>query len=106
MGIGDEIHHSTKSLDHLFVHSACDHSQESFFHIPVFVPCPLHKYQYSGLEVAKGRMLRHALEAAVDFITSSICCCCAPTDEMVIEEAFMKLVVDIGGEALEYITVG
>ena len=51
-------------------------------------------------------MLHHALEAAVDFIASSICCCCAPTDEMVVEEAFMKLVVDIGGEALEYIAVG
>ncbi len=51
-------------------------------------------------------MLRHALEVAVDFIASSICYCCAPTDKMVVEEAFMKLVVDIGGEALEYIAVG
>jgi len=106
MGIGDEIHHSMKSLDHPFIHSAYNHFQESFFHIPVFVPCPLCKYRYSGLEVAKGRMLHHALEVVVDFIASSIYCCYAPTDEMVVEEAFMKLVVDIGGEALEYITVG
>jgi len=56
--------------------------------------------------VAKGRMLCHALEVAVDFIAFFICYCYAPTDEMVFEEAFIKLVVDIGGEALEYITVG
>ena len=87
MGIGDEIHHSMKSLDHPFIHSAYNHFQESFFHILVFVPYPLRKYWYSGLEVVKGRVLCHALEVAVDFIAFSICCCYAPTDEMVFEEA-------------------
>src|SRR5258708_26105462 len=103
MGIGDEIQHSVKSLDHLFIHSACDHSQESFFHIPVFVPCPLRKYRYSGLEVAKGRMLYHALEVAVDFLPSSFCCCYASTHYKGCGKAFFMLVGGILGGDMGYI---
>jgi len=56
--------------------------------------------------VAKGWVPRHAFEAAVNFITSSVYRLRAPADDMIFEDAFMKLVVDIGGEALEYIGVG
>jgi hypothetical protein len=48
----------------------------------------------------------HAFEVMVDFVASSIYCLCAPSDEMVIKETFMKLVVYIGGETLEYVSVG
>jgi len=55
--------------------------------------------------VVKGRVPRQTFDAAVDFIASSICRFCAPADKMIIENPFVKLVVDIGGEALEYVGV-
>ncbi len=56
--------------------------------------------------MAKGWVSCHAFEAMVDFIASSIYCLHAPADEMVFEETFMKLVVYIRGETLEYVSVG
>jgi len=53
----------------------------------------------------KGRVPWQTFDVVVDFITSSICCFCAPADKMIVENPFVKLVVDIGGKALEYVSV-
>jgi len=50
-------------------------------------------------------MACYAFEAMVNFFTSALYCFCVPGDEMVFEDPFMKLVVNIGGEALEDITL-
>jgi hypothetical protein len=105
-GVRDKVHNSTSGSNHLSVCSACNHPQEDLFHIFVFIPGPLRNQRYSFLEVAKGRVPCHALEAAIDFITSFVYCCCASTDEMILEDSFMELVMNIGGETLEYIGMG
>ena len=56
--------------------------------------------------MVKGWVSCHAFEVMVNFIAFSVYCLHALADEMVFEETFMKLVVYIGGETLEYVSVG
>jgi len=72
----------------------------------VLVAYPLCNQRYSFLEVAKGRVLTYAFEAAINFIASSVCHFCAPGNDVVFEQPLIKLVVDVGGETLEYVGVG
>ena len=92
--------------NHSFIHSTCDDSQEDFFHVFVFVPSPLYNQQDPLLKVAKGWVLGHTFEPAINFVTSSVCHSCCLADEVVFEDPLMKLVVDIEGEAFEYVGVG
>ena len=53
----------------------------------------------------KGWVLWHAFEAVIHFITSSIYNLYAPVDHMIFENAFVKLMVDIWGEALKNVAI-
>jgi hypothetical protein len=53
--------------------------------------------------MTKYRMLRHTLEPPVDFFIAAVCRPSTPADDVIFKDTFMELVVDIGGEALEYV---
>ncbi len=55
--------------------------------------------------MVKRRVSQQTFDAAVDFITFFFCCFYVLADKMIIKNPFVKLVVDIRGETLEYVSV-
>ena len=50
-------------------------------------------------------MLCHILESPVNFFITAIYCLSIPADDVIFKDAFMELVVNIGGEALKYVSM-
>jgi len=93
-----EIEDSTSCLDDFRVGCIGDHTKKDLLHILVLVPSPLGNEGYPFLEMTKAWVPGHCLETSVNFTFPTDECFGDPLDQVILEDALVELMEDIGGE--------
>ena len=89
----DEVESSPNNSYQLNIVSFPGHdTEEDLLHILILGACPLRDKRYTFCEMSKARMPSHGSKATVNFILTTFATgLCDPADQMILENAFMKL---------------
>lgn len=100
----DEVEQSARGMyDTFIICTTGEDSDENLFHLLILCTGPLFDVRDSLREVAKRRVIGEGHEAAVQFSRSHELH--TPRDEMVLEDSFVKLMKDVGGDGRKDVAV-
>ena len=101
-----EIKDSAGCLHNLWVSGVGNHTEKHLLHVLMLVSSPLGDEGYAFLEMTKTWVPGHCLETPVDFTFTAKDGFGDPLDQMILEDAFVELVKDVGSEGGEDVTEG
>jgi len=98
VGVVDEVEDSASCLYNFWVSCIGDDTEEHLLHVLVLIPSPLRNERYPFLEMTKAWVSGHCSKTSIDFVFPTSECFGDPLDQVVLEDALVELMKDIGGE--------